>query len=52
MNTNMTGFERIFKKILRSCALDKSSLSIGRVKVLMEARSMGNADLSESSLSY
>ena len=32
MNTNMTWF-RWFSKSLRSCALDKSSLSIGRVKM-------------------
>ena len=31
MNTNMTGL-RCFSKILRPCALDESSLSIGRVK--------------------
>ena len=31
MNTNMTGF-RWVSKILRPCALDESSLSIGRVK--------------------
>ena len=34
MNTNITGF-RLFSEIfasLRPCALDKSSLSIGRVK--------------------
>ena len=30
MNTNMTGF-RHFSKILRPCALDECSLSIGRV---------------------
>ena len=30
MNTNMTGF-RWFSNILRPCALDESSLSIGRV---------------------
>ena len=30
MNTNMTGF-RLFSKSLRFCALDDSSLSIGRV---------------------
>ena len=30
MNTNMTGFLDVFQKSLRSCALDKSSLSIGR----------------------
>ena len=33
MNTNMTGFRCFFKKTLCSCALDKSSLSIGRVKI-------------------
>ena len=34
MNTNMTGFRfRWFSKILCSCALDKSSLNIGRVNV-------------------
>ena len=33
MNTNMTGFRWILKKSLLPCALDKSSISIGRVKV-------------------
>ena len=32
MDTNMTGF-RWLSKSLHSCALDESSLSIGRVKV-------------------
>ena len=32
MNTNMTGFSW-FSKSLRPCALDESSLSIGKVKV-------------------
>ena len=32
MNTNTTGFE-CFQKALRLCALDESSLSIGRVEV-------------------
>ena len=35
MNTNMTGF-RWFQKYLHPCALDKSSLSIGRVKLPSE----------------
>ena len=34
MNTNMTGF-RWFSTSLRPCALDKSSLSIGRVKEIL-----------------
>ena len=34
MNTNMTGF-RWFSKSLCTCALDESSLSTGRVKVLL-----------------
>ena len=36
MNTNMAGF-RWFQNCLRPCALDKSSLSIGRVKEELEA---------------
>ena len=32
MNTNMTEFKMVFKKSLHSCALDESSLNIGRVK--------------------
>ena len=31
MNTNMAGFKRFSKNVLRSCAFDKSSLSIERV---------------------
>ena len=34
MNTDMTGL-RWFQKSLRACALDKSSLSIGRVKEIL-----------------
>ena len=32
INTNMTGFTFGFQKLLHPCALDKSSLSTGRVK--------------------
>ena len=32
MNTNMTGFRWVFEKSLPACTMDKSSLSIGRVK--------------------
>ena len=35
MNTNMTGF-RFFQKSLHPCALDESSLSIGRVYMFLE----------------
>ena len=35
MNTNTTGF-RFFSTILRPCALDEGSLSIGRVDLLIE----------------
>ena len=34
MNTNMAGF-RLSSKIFASCALDESSLSIGRVNYLL-----------------
>ena len=33
MNTNMTGFDGFCLNFLRHCALDKSSLSIVRVKI-------------------
>ena len=37
MNTNMTGFILDgFQKSLRPCALDESSLSIGRMKKINE----------------
>ena len=42
MNTNMTGF-RFFFKSLCPCALDKSSLSIGRVKPSCEREINRNA---------
>ena len=32
MDTNMTWFRCFFQKSLRSCALDNTSLSIGKVK--------------------
>ena len=38
MNTNMTGFQCFFQKSLRSCALDESSLSIGRVKAVLRGQ--------------
>ena len=34
MNTNMTGFRCFSKLFVHLCALDKNSLSIGRVKSL------------------
>ena len=37
MNTNMIGFRCIFRKSLHPCALDESSLSIGRVNGLIDA---------------
>ena len=37
MNTNMTGFNS-FQKSLCLCALDKSSLSIGKVKLVIEIK--------------
>ena len=33
MNTNMTGRKKKIQKIFRLCALDESSLSIGRVMI-------------------
>ena len=36
MNTNMRGFRGVFLKSLHPCVLDKSSLSIGRVKMISD----------------
>ena len=35
MNTNMTGFRWFFQKSLHTCALDKSGLSVGKVKACL-----------------
>ena len=37
MNTNMTGLD-VFQKSFYPCALDKSSLSIGRVKFAIRGK--------------
>ena len=46
MNTNMTGLDG-FQKPLRPCALDESSLSIGRVNA--DSRTAANQGVSSMS---
>ena len=44
LNTNMTGF-RWSSKIVHLCALDESSLSIGRVKLIVPPKNAVLYDL-------